>query len=146
MRKRLLWLPFVAVLLLLPLATHPGAQISTTQTFKTTFTFPAGNTTFPAGSYEIRPVEGETGVVQILASPGGTPSAFVEVIGAKGKEKPAKSDVVFQKYGDKYLLKTVWDASSGGGVTTVPTHAEKTHAKSGAPTEHHVAAAPKVKS
>ena len=146
MRKRLPMLLVVTSLLLLPLAAYPGAQISTSQTFKTTFAFTAGNTTFPAGSYEVRPVDNETGVVQIMASPGGTPSAFVEVIGAKGKEKPGKSDIVFQKYGDKYLLKTIWDVSSGTGVTTVATHAEKMHAKSGAPTEHHVEATPKAKS
>jgi hypothetical protein len=146
MRKPLLWLPLVAGLLLLPLATHPGAQVSSTQTFKTTFAFTAGNTTFPAGSYEVRPVEGETGVVQVLASPGGVPSVFVEVIGAKGKEKPSKSDIVFDKYGDKYQLKTIWDSSSGTGVTIIGTYAEKMHAKSGPSTEHHVAATPKGKS
>jgi hypothetical protein len=135
----------VAVLLLLPLATHPGAQVSSTQTFKTTFPFTAGNTTFPAGSYEVRPMSGESGVVQVLATPAGVPSVFVEVIGAKGKEKPSKSDIVFQKYGDKYLLKTIWDASSGSGVTIIATYAEKEHAKSGAPTEHHVEATPKGK-
>ena len=64
--------------------------------------------------------------------------------GAHLKEKPAKGDVIFQRYGDTYVLKTLWEG--GLGVTLVETYAEKaTKAKGGTPTEHPVTATPKGK-
>ena len=85
----------------------------------------------------------EAGVVEIYSTPGGAHGALLEVR-AGPKEKPSKGDVIFQRYGDTYVLKTLWVA--GSGVTLVETYAEKaTKAKGGTPTEHPVTATPKGK-
>ena len=133
----------VVVVLLVPLAIDTGAQLTSPITFKTTFAFTAGNTKFPAGAYEVRPQQSEAGVVEIYSNPGGEHGALLEVR-AGPKEKPSKGDVIFQRYGDTYVLKTLWVA--GSGVTLVETYAEKaTKAKGGTPTEHPVTATPKGK-
>jgi hypothetical protein len=135
----------VVVVLLVPLAIDTGAQLTSSITFKTTFAFTAGNTKFPAGAYEVRPQQSEAGVVEIRSTPGGEHGALLEVRAGQPKEKPSKGDVIFQRYGDTYVLKTLWDA--GSGVTLVETYAEKaTKAKGGTPTEHPVTATPKGKS
>jgi hypothetical protein len=140
--RNFLKLLLVVVVLLVPLAVDTGAQLTSTVTFKTTFAFTAGNTKFPAGAYEIRPQQSEAGVVEIYSNPGGAYGALLEVMAG---QKPTKGDVVFQRYGDTYVLKTIW--SGGSGVTLVETYAEKsTKAKGGTPTEHPVTAAPKGKS
>lgn len=120
------------------------AQLDAPITFTTTFDFTVGNTTFPMGAYEIRPVSDESGVIQVVSRTG-SHAAYVEVTGGE-PQKSAKSEVIFQRYGDKYLLKGVWDASTSSGFTTTVTHAEKVHAKSGTPTEQRLAAASKPKS
>lgn len=114
-------------------------------TFTTTFDFTVGNATFPKGSYEIKPVSEEAGVIQVVSSTGAH-AAYVEVEGSEPPKSTAKSEVIFQRYGDKYLLKGVWDASTNSGFTTALTHAEKVHAKSGPPTEQRLAALSKPKS
>ncbi len=54
---------------------------------------------------------------------------------------PAKTEVVFKRYGQGYVLKSVWEEGSNEGVETVMVEAERHHAKDGVtPTEHHVAA------
>ncbi len=134
----------VVVVLLVSFAIDTGAQLASSITFKTTFAFTAGNTKFPAGAYDVKPQQSEAGVVEIYSSPGGEHGALLEVRAAQQKEKPSKGDIIFQRYGDTYVLKTLWDG--GSGVTLVETYAEKaTKAKGGTPTEHPVTATPKGK-
>ena len=141
--KNCMKLLLVVVVLLVPLAIDTSAQLTGPIKFQTTFAFTAGNTKFPAGAYEVRPQQSEAGVVEIQSS-GGANGAMLEVRAAVPKEKPSKGDVIFQRYGDTYVLKTIWDG--GSGVTLVETYAEKaTKAKGGTPTEHPVTATPKGK-
>lgn len=142
--KNYMKLLLVVVVLLVPLAIDTSAQLAGPVKFQTTFAFTAGNTKFPAGAYEVRPQQSEAGVVEIYSTPGGAHGAMLEVRSSGQKEKPAKGDVIFQRYGDTYVLKTVWEG--GSGVTLVETYAEKaTKAKGGTPTEHPVTATPKGK-
>ena len=132
----------VVVVLLVPLAIDTGAQLTSPITFKTTFAFTAGNTKFPAGAYKVRPEQSRQGLSKSTA-PRRCARRILEVR-AGPKEKPSKGDVIFQRYGDTYVLKTLWVA--GSGVTLVETYAEKaTKAKGGTPTEHPVTATPKGK-
>jgi len=111
------------------------AQVTGPVEFATTFPFTVGNTTVPAGRYTIRP---DADNPQILELTGPRTGVFFEVMQAAGTSD--KTEVVFKRYGQGYVLKDVWIAGSGG-VETLTVEAERHKASAGTSTiEHHVLA------
>jgi phosphoribosylcarboxyaminoimidazole (NCAIR) mutase len=113
------------------------AQVTGPVEFATTFPFAVGNTTVPAGSYTIRP---DNDNPQILELTGPHTAVFFEVTILPAARTPDKTEVVFKRYGQSYVLKDVWIAGSGG-AETLTVEAERHHASAGtSTTEHHVPA------
>jgi hypothetical protein len=108
------------------------AQVTDPVEFTAPFAFTVGNTTMPAGSYEIRRDIDNGTVYRIESSKGkkhiGT---LFEVEGTSVNKAPAKSEVVFKHYGQGYVLKSVWEEGSSEGIQTVQTEAERHHVKNG---------------
>jgi hypothetical protein len=133
------------VMLFTAAATLSGAAVAHAQVtdpveFTTSFPFTVGNTTMPAGSYEIRR-DTDNGTVYRIESQKENIGTLFEVEGASMTRPPAKTEVVFKRYGSGYVLKSVWEEGSSEGVETVMVEAERHHVKNGGtPTEHHVAA------
>jgi hypothetical protein len=116
------------------------AQVSDPVEFTTSFPFTVGNTTMPAGSYEIRRDTDNGSVYRIESSKQHIGTLF-EVQPASMNTPPAKTEVVFKRYGSGYVLKSVWEEGSSEGVETAMVEAERHHVRDGGtPTEHRVAA------
>jgi hypothetical protein len=115
------------------------AQVTDPVEFTTSFPFTVGNTTMPAGSYEIRR-DTDNGSVYRIESAKKHIGTLFEVEPTSMKTPPAKTEVVFKRYGQGYVLKSVWEEGSSEGVETVVVEAERHHVKNGGtPTEHRVA-------
>jgi hypothetical protein len=92
-----------------------SAQIIEPMKFTTSFGFTAGKTHFGAGTYVARPLDGESTVVSIQNEHGG-PTALLIGIGETPKHDPQMSQVTFVREGNRLVLKSLWDESSGEGV------------------------------
>jgi hypothetical protein len=131
-----------AGLLLLAGVHAASAQITDPVEFKTTFPFTVGNATLPAGSYTIRPDDTHPEVLELT---GARTSVFFETENASARETPSKTEVVFQRYGDGYVLKNIWVGGTTTGAVAVAGHGERHVAKQhGQATEPHVAARKKM--
>ena len=115
-------------ILLLAGVQHASAQIETSVEFTTSFPFTVGNTKLPAGSYSIRPDDDNP---QILELSGGRTSVFFEAENPQAREMPARTEVVFRRYGDGYVLKDVWVEGSPIGYETHSSEAERHAEKRG---------------
>jgi hypothetical protein len=123
------------------------AQVSDPVEFTTTFPFTVGNTTMPAGAYEIRR-DTDNGTVYRIESAKKHIGTLFEVEPTSVKKAPAKSEVVFKRYGQGYVLKSVWEEGSTDGIETAMVEAERHHVKGGGtvtetriPARHHKAGA-----
>jgi hypothetical protein len=134
-------LALLSIVLLLPTQAH--AQVTGTLTFQSKFAFTAGHTTFPAGSYEVRPLDGEPNFLEIM-NVKGTQAGIVEVEtgSVTGATSKGNAQLTFKKYGSQYLLKTI-SAPGGSPVTLKETPKEQQHAKAGTPTDQSVTATSK---
>jgi hypothetical protein len=73
--------------------------------------FSVAGTTLPAGTYVIRPLEGDDGTFE-CSSVSGTPSVLFEA--EPHEVTPTATDVTFVKYGDKLILKNMSIAGDQG--------------------------------
>jgi hypothetical protein len=116
-----------------------GAQAQLVGTIETDvpFAFHAGSATLPAGRYTVQlPTDMNLRVLRIASADGGT-TAFVEVADAEASTTPAKTELVFDKYGDQYFLSKVFDEGNRAGTEVLPTRYEKSLMQ-GERAEHHV--------
>jgi hypothetical protein len=123
-------------ILLLAGAQNAGAQVIDTVEFTTSFPFTAGNATVPAGSYSLRPDDDNPQIFQLT---GAHTSVLVQAQNAEAAKPSSKTDVVFKRFGDGYVLKNVWIEGSNEGVTITTAEGEKHAAKLQAQGEQHVA-------
>jgi hypothetical protein len=121
----------VAGVLVVLVGVHTAsAQIIGPVEFTTAFPFTVGNATVPAGSYTISP-DFDNG--QILELTGSNTGVFFQAANVETQKLPSKTEVVFKRYGDGYVLHSVWVAGTRDGVEASATEAEKHHAQKGAP-------------
>jgi hypothetical protein len=131
-----------AAILLLAGVHNASAQVTDPVEFKTSFPFTVGNATLPAGSYTIRPDDSDP---QVLELTGAHASVFFATENVSPRETPSKSEVVFKRYGDRYVLKDIWVEGTTTGAEAVTVHGERHAAKLHASaTEHRVAARKKM--
>ncbi len=117
---------------------NASAQIIDPVEFATSFAFTVGNATVPAGSYTIRPDDDNPQVFELM---GKNASALFQVQTADAREVPSKTEVVFSRYGNTYVLKSLWVEGSTSGVETVTGEGERHAAKAtGTKAEQRVAA------
>jgi len=101
---------------------NASAQIIDPVEFTTSFPFTVGNTTVPAGSYTIRPDDDNPQIFELM---GKDASALFQVQGADVRAIPSKTEVVFSRYGNTYVLKSIWVEGSTSGVETVSGEGER---------------------
>jgi hypothetical protein len=119
-------------------ATVASAQVTETIQFQTTFPFTVGNTSYPAGSFTIKPAE-DTDLSVLEISNGTTTTLLVVEAESPEPNQPVKDEVVFKKYGDQYVLSDIWDQSDGTGARAEMSRAEQRQAKQqGTPTKESV--------
>lgn len=121
-----------------------NAQIDTGVTIQVNvpFTFVVGDTTLPAGKYEIRALDEMEGVIELRSANGHTAVLFnAENVGTKGNQIANKSELLFDKVGGKDFLSQIWIAGSASGSELVKSRMEKRLEGGGRQTERHSIAA-----
>jgi hypothetical protein len=136
----LLW-PFIA--LVFALAVYPSkahAQIIGELEVNVPFQFHAGNTKLPAGKYVIHMLEDSDLAIMEISSADGSTSALFQVQDAEANSAPAKSELIFNKYGNRYFLAKLFDEGNPSGSQVVASRYEKTISQSGTVAQEHVPA------
>jgi hypothetical protein len=126
---------FLALLMTIPAV----GQIVNGLTFTTAFSFYAGNTKLPAGSYKVTPSTYDPTVLQIESATG-SHSAFIDCIPTQSESPHANGDVTFKKYGQMDFLDRIWVAGQTYGLMIAPTNVEKKAAASAQAQAHSVPA------
>lgn len=109
-------------------ATSVHAQVTETITFKTTFPFTVGNTTYPAGSFTVKRADDND--LSVLEITNGTTATIFEIEPeSAAPTQKVKDEVVFKKYGEHYVLSDIWDSADASGARAQVSRAEQRHAK-----------------
>jgi hypothetical protein len=139
MKKQLMSVMMVFGLFLTIGISKANAQIVGGIEANVPFAFHAGNAKFPAGKYNLRMLDGLDLTVMEISSADGRHTAVFQVREGQAKTDPAKTELIFNKYGDQYFLSQVFDAGNKDGSDVVESHYEKLMKKSGGTVEkHHV--------
>jgi hypothetical protein len=104
------------------------------------FQFHAGDAKLPAGKYVIHTVGNSDLTLMEIVSSDGSTSALFEVRDAEANSTPAKSELIFNKYGDRYFLAKVFDESNPNGSTVVESRYEKKVGEAATEAQAHVPA------
>src|SRR6202166_1506792 len=90
------------------------------------FQFHAGDAKLPAGKYIIHTVDNSDLTIMEIISADGSTSALFEVHDAEANSTPAKSELIFNKYGNRYFLAKLFDEGNPSGSTVDKSRYEKT--------------------
>jgi hypothetical protein len=125
-RLRHLVLLFAALVLavtIYPAKAH--AQIIGNLEVNVPFQFQAGNTKLPAGKYIIHVLDDSNLQVIEISSADGSTSALFEVEPAEASSTPAKTELIFNKYGNRYFLTKLFEEGSSDGSQVLESRDEK---------------------
>jgi hypothetical protein len=101
---------------------NASAQITDPVEFTTAFPFTVGYATVPAGSYTIRPDDDNPNIFELS---GAHTSVLFQTIDAQARQQPVKTEVVFTRLGDGYVLKSIWIEGTGTGAETIAVEGER---------------------
>jgi hypothetical protein len=101
------------------------AQIIGELEVKIPFQFHAGNAKLPAGDYRIHVLDDFHLTVMEISSVDGSASALFPVQAAEANSEPAKSELIFNKYGNRYFLAELFDEGNPSGNEAVKSGYEK---------------------
>jgi len=124
---RRLILSFIA--LSFALTIHPSkahAQIIGELEANIPFQFHAGNAKLPAGRYFICVLNNSDLSIMEISSVDGSASALFTVRDAEANSAPAKNELIFNKYGNRYFLAKLFDEGNPNGSKVDESHYEKT--------------------
>ncbi len=124
-RHKLLSL-FIALVFALTLYPNKAqAQIVGDLEVNIPFQFHAGNVKLPPGKYSIHMLDNtDLGVMEITSADGST-SALFDVQSAQANTSPAKSELIFDKYGNRYFLANLFDEGHPSGSQVLESRYEK---------------------
>ena len=131
------------ITLIFALAIYPGrahAQIIGDLEVNIPFQFHAGNTKLPPGQYIIRMLNDSDLTVMEISSADGSTSALFEVQQAEANSAPAKSELIFNKYGNRYFLAKLFDEGNPSGSEVLKSRYEKRISQATAEAQAHVPA------
>ena len=140
-RLHQLFLFFIA--LVLAVAIYPAkahAQIVGDLEVNIPFQFHAGNTKLPPGKYVIHVLDDSDLTVMEISSADRSTSALFEVQQAEANSTPAKSELIFNKYGKRYFLAKVFEEGSTTGSQVTESRYEKRVGQAAAEAQEHVPA------
>lgn len=108
---------------LFPLKLH--AQIVGAIEANIPFAFHAGNTKLPPGRYVVHVLDDSNLSIMEISSEDGSVSALFEVVDAEANSSPAKSELVFNKYGNRYFLAKLFDEGNARGSQVLKSRYEE---------------------
>ena len=95
------------------------------------FTFYVGNTQLPAGEYTIKPATDNPDLLE-MRSADGKMAVLILGLTAQAATTPAKTELVFKKYGNVAILSQIFQAGSPSGVELPKLLQEERAGKGGA--------------
>jgi hypothetical protein len=139
--RRYLMPLFIA--LVFALTMHPSntqAQIIDGIEANIPFQFHAGNVKLPAGKYRIHVLDDSDLTVMEITSADGSTSALFQVQDAEANTTPAKSELIFNKYGNRYFLAKLFEEGSSSGSQLLESRYEKRISQQAMEGQEHVPA------
>jgi len=104
------------------------------------FQFHVGNKALPAGEYIIHQLENSDLTVMEISSADGKLSALFNVEAEQANSAPEKTELIFNKYGDRYFLSELFDEGNADGNKLVASRDEKQARKEGGAEVAYIAA------
>ena len=104
------------------------------------FQFHAGNAKLPAGKYRIHMLDDSDLTIMEISSADGSTSALFQVQEAEANTTPAKSELIFNKYGNRYFLAKLFDEGNPSGSQVLKSPYEKKVSQQAAEAQAHVPA------
>ena len=135
-------LSFFAVLVF-ALSLHPAkahAQIIGELEVTVPFQFYAGNAKLPAGKYILHMLDNSDQRIMEISTADGSTSALFEVEDAEANSAPPKSELIFNKYGNRYFLARVFDEGNPDGSRVPESQYEKRVSQAATEAQEHVPA------
>ena len=136
------WLSLL-IAVLFALMVYPGkasAQIIGNLEVNIPFQFHAGNAKLPAGKYLIRMLDNSDLTIMEISSLDGSTSALFQVQDAEANSTPAKSELIFNKYGNRYFLAKLFDEGNANGSEVSKSNYEKKISQATAEAQTHIPA------
>ena len=136
------WLSLL-IAVLFALMVYPGkasAQIIGNLEVNIPFQFHAGNAKLPAGKYLIRMLDNSDLTIMEISSLDGSTSALFQVQDAEANSTPAKSELIFNKYGNRYFLAKLFDEGNANGSEVSKSSYEKRISQATAEAQTHIPA------
>ena len=121
-------------------ATRARAQIIGNLEAQIPFQFHVGKTTLPAGTYVIHRLDNNDGTVMQISKKDGTMSALFDVESTQANSTPEKTELIFNKYGDRYFLSEMFDEGNPDGSRVYASRDEKMASKQSESTVAQIAA------
>jgi hypothetical protein len=128
------------VFLLTIFAGNAHAQIVGDLDVNVPFQFHAGNTKLPAGQYRIHVLDDSDLSVMEITSTDGSISALFQVQQSDANSAPATSELIFNKYGNRYFLTKLFDEGNPSGSQVIESRYEKQVSKAAVDAQEHVPA------
>lgn len=104
------------------------------------FQFHAGNIRLPAGKYVLHMLDNSDLKLMEISSADGSMSALFEVQSAEANSAPPKSELIFNKYGNRYFLARVFDEGNPDGSSVPESQYEKRASNAAKEAQEHVLA------
>ncbi len=117
-----------AFALIVGLAMYPAkahAQIMGQLEVNVPFEFHVGNSKLPAGKYVIHTLDDSGLTVMEISSADGSTSVLFDVRSVETGSVPAKNELIFNKYGNRYFLAQLFDEGNRNGDEVVASRDEK---------------------
>jgi len=140
-RKHQLLSLFIA--LVFALTMHPSkaqAQVVGKLEADIPFQFYAGNAKLPAGKYILHMLDNSDQRIMEISTADGSTSALFEVEDAEANSAPPKSELIFNKYGNRYFLARVFDEGNPDGSRVPESQYEKRVSQAATEAQEHVPA------
>jgi hypothetical protein len=131
------------VALIFALVIYPGkahAQVVGGLRVDIPFQFHAGNAKLPPGEYIIHVLDDSDLTVMEISSVDGSTSALFQVQETEANASPAKSELIFNKYGNRYFLARVFDEGNPSGSKVVESRYEKRISQTATAAQEHLPA------
>lgn len=104
------------------------------------FQFHAGNVKLPAGPYRIHRLDDADPTVLEISTVDGSTSALFQVEDTKTDSTSAKTELIFNKYGDRYFLAKLFEDGSSSGSQVSQSRYEKKISQQTMEAQQHVPA------
>jgi len=139
-RQHLLSLFTALVIALTMYPSKAHAQIIGDLEVNIPFQFHVGNTKLPAGKYRIHMLDDSDLTIMEISSADGSTSALFQVQEAEANTTPAKSELIFNKYGNRYFLAKLFDEGNPSGSQVLKSPYEKKVSQQAVEAQAHVPA------